>query len=283
MATINVSRAGASLGAFPENEVRDGLKSGRFLPSDLGWRDGMSTWQPLSTFPELAAEIPTVAPSLAPLPVTVAIARDGLPWEHRAQLGTMTAFLETAKLVLLQPSVAFSKMKTEGGMTDPITYALLGGSVGIVCYLLLLILVQSIGLMSTRGNPIEHLFGFGIGLVFAFLLIPVFLIVGIFIGAIILHLCLMLVGGAKRSFETTLRVLCFVSGSTNLLLIIPFCGGAVAGIWALVAECIGIARAHETETGRAVLAVFLPVVLCCGGGILLAIFFGTLGAVLGQH
>ena len=41
----------------------------------------------------------------------------------------------------------------------------------------------------------------------------------------------------------------------------------IAGIWALILNCIGLARAHEIETGRAVLAVLLPVILCCGCGI----------------
>jgi hypothetical protein len=65
-------------------------------------------------------------------------------------------------------------------------------------------------------------------------------------------------------------------------MIVPFCGGLISGIWGLVAECIGLARAHETDTGRAVLAVFLPLIVCCGGGILLAIIFGGIGA-LSQH
>jgi hypothetical protein len=193
------------------------------------------------------------------------------------------AFLETAKLVLFQPALAFSKMKTDGGMSEPLIYALIGGCFGSFCYLLIMLLVQSVGIMSDRHNPVEQLFGVGIGLVFVFLLIPVFVVIGVFLGSIILHLCLMLVGGAKRSFETTLRVMCFTSGSTNLLLIVPFCGGAVAGIWGIVVECIGIARAHETETGRAVLAVFLPVVICCGGMLFFGIFFGTLGALFGNR
>lgn len=284
MVTIHVSRAGASLGAFPDSEVREGLRSGRFFASDLGWRDGMSTWQPLSTFPELAGEIPPSAAGVAPtIPGTVAIVRDGLPWEHRAELGTVPAFLETAKLVLLQPAAAFSRMKTEGGMSDPLIYALIGGCFGWFCYLLIMLVVQSVGFMTGRNNPFEHVFGAGIGLVFCFLLIPVFVIVSVFIGSIILHLCLMLVGGARRSFEATLRVVCFSFGSTNPLLIVPFCGGAIAWIWGIVAECIGLARAHETETGRAVLAVFLPWVICCGGAIFFGVFFGTLGALFGNH
>ena len=66
----------------------------------------------------------------------------------------------------------------------------------------------------------------------------------------------MIVGGANQPFETTFRVLAFTQGSTGPLQMIPICGGVIAGVWAIVCYCIGLARAHGTDTGRAVLAVF---------------------------
>src|SRR5205807_1513687 len=83
-------------------------------------------------------------------------------------------------------------------------------------------------------------------------------------------------GGAKQSFETTFRVVCFAEGSASPLLVIPFCGGLITGIWKVVLYCIGLARSHETDTGRAVIAVFLPLIVCCGGGLLIAFMFGAL-------
>jgi hypothetical protein len=88
----------------------------------------------------------------------------------------------------------------------------------------------------------------------------------------------MIVGGARHSFETTFRVVCFTGGSIDPLLIIPFCGGLIVGIWKIVLYCIGLSRAHETDIGRAVLAVFLPLIVCCGGVLLIAFMFGALGA-----
>ncbi len=58
MATIHVNRGATSLGAFPEEEVREGLSTGRFASTDLGWREGMANWQPLSQFPEFGAAAP---------------------------------------------------------------------------------------------------------------------------------------------------------------------------------------------------------------------------------
>ena len=103
------------------------------------------------------------------------------------------------------------------------------------------------------------------------------------IGSAVLHLCLTLVGGAKRDFETTFRVLCFSAGSAYPLMIVPICGGLISGIWCLVCECIGLAKAHDTTTGKALLAVLLPVIVCCGGGFVCAMMFGVLGALTGHH
>jgi hypothetical protein len=136
------------------------------------------------------------------------------------------------------------------------------------------IALHSIGFMANRQNAMFGLGFVGIWAVAYIVLIPVLVIMGMFIWSGILHLCLMIVGGAKKPFETTFRVVCFSSGSTSLLSMIPICGGWIAGVWNIVLECIGLARSHETDTGKAVLAVLLPMIVCCGGGALLAILGG---------
>ena len=54
MATIHITRGTTSLGTFSEDEVREGLRTGRFVSNDLGWKEGMATWEPLSKFSEFA-------------------------------------------------------------------------------------------------------------------------------------------------------------------------------------------------------------------------------------
>src|SRR5476651_1619715 len=120
MATIHVNRGGTNLGTFSEEEVRNGLRAGRFQATDLGWREGMAAWQPLSQFTEFAADIAaapaagSAAPTPPPAPGTppsrpaavVATpapphgARTGLPWENRLGHGLVAAFFETVRLVL---------------------------------------------------------------------------------------------------------------------------------------------------------------------------------------
>jgi len=290
MANIHINRGGTALGVFPEEEVREGLKTARFIPTDLGWREGMASWLPLAQFPEFgAAGAPPPAPaapspSTPPLnaPAAVAVERTGLPWDRRQELGFLKAFIDTLQLVLMKPAEAFALMKTEGGLGEPIIYALVGGSAGFIVYFLFSVFLSSLGIMSDR-DALAGMMGLGVGTILIVILMPLFLGLGLFIGAGILHLCLMLLGGATRSFEATFRVVCFAVGSAYPLMIVPFCGGAIAGIWCTVLECIGLARAHNTSTGKAVLAVFLPLIVCCGGGFLLAMMFGVLGSLIGNH
>jgi hypothetical protein len=279
MAMIHVNRGATSLGAFSEEEVREGLRTGRFAPSDLGWREGMASWQPLSQFAELSAAI---AGPNAPPQQTGATAgletpspRGGLPWDERPTKGLLNAFIETLQMVLTKPVAAFTAMKRQGGLGEPLLYAVIGGTFGGVFAVTYNFALRSFGSFGDRHGAMEHLFG-GIGWIFLLVLTPLFVAIGMFVVSAILHVCLMIVGGAKQSFETTFRVVCFAEGSASPLLVIPFCGGFIVGIWKIVLYCIGLGRAHETDTGRVVIAVLLPLIVCCGG--LLLLMFGALGA-----
>ena len=283
---IHVNRGTTTLGVFSEEEVREGLSTGRFAPTDIGWREGMASWQPLSQFPELggaaAPAVPPVQPGAALAPTPVA-ARTGLPWEHRQERGFFNAFIETLTMVLTKPADAFSVMRREGGLGEPLIYALIGGCLGGIVSFLFSMGFQSIGLFADKNNSLAAMAGMGIGSAAMIILLPLFIVIGLFIGSAIVHLCLMMVGGANQSFETTFRVLAFSQGSAGPLQIIPLCGGVISGVWALVCNCIGLARAHETDTGRAVLAVFLPLIVCCGGGLVIAFMFGAMGAWTASH
>jgi hypothetical protein len=285
MAMIHVNRGATSLGAFSEEEVREGLRTGRFVPTDIGWREGMANWQPLSQFPELGAAAPAAPPAQADASATseAATTRSGLPWEHRQERGLFNAFVETLVLVLTKPGEAFTVMKREGGLGEPLIYALIGGCLGGIVSILFSLGLHSVGFFADRHDTFATMTGMGVGSAAFIVLVPLFIVIGLFIGSAIVHLCLMIVGGANQSFETTFRVIAFSQGSTGPLQMIPICGGLIAGVWALVCNCIGLARAHETDTGRAVLAVFLPLIVCCGGVLLIALMFGGLGAWSASH
>ena len=291
MATIHVARDGANIGTFSTEEVREGLRTGKFLPTDMAWQEGMPDWRPLSqVVPEKPAAATPVsgAAETNALPVSPAGpgagggSGSGLPWEHREQLGFLKAYFDTVSMVLLKPGEAFALMKTEGDMMGPLLFALIGGCAGIIVSVLVQLALHSIGFMADRQSAMFGMGVVGLWSIGYIILSPVIVIVFAFIISGILHLCLMIVGGAKKSFETTFRVVCFSSGSTYLLSMVPFCGGMIAGVWNIVVEIIGLARAHETDTGKAVMAVLLPIIVCCGGLILLGILGGFSALTLFQ-
>src|SRR5438034_7725751 len=265
MAMIHVNRAAASLGVFSEEEVREGLRTGRFVPTDIWWHEGMANWQPLSQFPELGAVAPAAPPPQTGAGATLeaAASRSGLPWDHRQERGFFNAFIETLVMVLTKPGEAFTAMKGEGGFGEPLIYAIIGGWVGGVISFLFSLGLHSVGFFADRHNAFTAMAGMGIGSAAIVILLPVLIVICLFIGSAVVHLCLMIVGGANQSFETTFRVLAFSQGSTGPLQIIPICGGLIAGVWAFVCICIVLECAHESDTGRAVLAVFLPLIVCC--------------------
>jgi hypothetical protein len=185
-------------------------------------------------------------------------------------------------MVLTRPAEAFSMMKREGGLGEPLIYALIGGCVGGIVQFLFSLGFQSIGLFADKNDSLAAMTGMGMGFA-TIILLPLLIVIFLFIWSALAHVCLMIVGGANHSFETTFRVLAFTNGSTGPLQIIPLCGGFISLVWALVCNCIGLARAHETDTGRAVLAVFLPLIVCCGGVFVILFMFGAMGAWTASH
>jgi hypothetical protein len=99
-------------------------------------------------------------------------------------------------------------------------------------------------------------YGFG-DFIASVILAPVGGTIGLFVLAAIAHLLVMLfVGGNNSGFESTFRVVSYVS-VTNLVNWIPFIGGLLA-LYGLYLAVVGIREMHGTTTGRAALVVLLP-------------------------
>lgn len=275
MATIHVARDGAKLGEFSLEQIREGLGTGQFRATDLGWQSGMADWRPLSDF-VVEKPAPLVADAPSPTSAEAATPETGLPWEHRHEIGFFKAFFDTVSVLLMKPGEAFTMMKREGGMTDPFLFGLIGATAGTIASLLFQVGLQSISGVGGKNSLLEV---FGPGVVAAIIVSsPLWVACAMFIVSGILHLCLLILGGANRQFETTFRVVCFSWGASQLFGIIPFCGGYVAGIYNIVLQCIGFTRAHETTTWKALLAIFLPMIVCCG---IFAVLMGMLMGVSG--
>jgi GYF domain 2 len=95
---IHVARNSAQLGIFAPEEIIAGLQSGRFLASDLAWRDGMAAWTPLGDWSEFRGVGAPASPSVMPAaPTSVSV----IPWEQGKSLGS---FFATIKMAIANPS-----------------------------------------------------------------------------------------------------------------------------------------------------------------------------------
>jgi hypothetical protein len=95
---IHVARSSAQLGIFAPEEIIAGLQSGRFVASDLAWRDGMPAWTPLGDWSEFRGVGVPSSPSSMPAETKQV---SMIPWEQGKSLGS---FFATIKMAIANPS-----------------------------------------------------------------------------------------------------------------------------------------------------------------------------------
>ena len=140
MAMIHVARDGAKLGEFTLEQIREGLGTGQFRATDLGWQSGMAEWRPLSELvtPGGSDQPPAIAAFSSPG------AGSGLPWEHREQLGFFAAFFQTVSLLITRPGEAFTRMRPEGNLSGPLLFGLIGGCASYVVSIAFQVLLEAV-------------------------------------------------------------------------------------------------------------------------------------------
>jgi hypothetical protein len=213
----------------------------------------------------------------------------GIPWDQRERAGFFAALVDTTREVLTEPGAFFRAMPVSGGLGSPLLYAVVIGWIGVAAGAFYQAIFHSVvgsawaGLGASRPEVaallgwVEGWAGFVAQVVFG----PVFVVIGLFVAAGILHLVLLLLGGARRDFEATFRVVSF-SQATSLLFLVPFCGQLVGGVWCLVLYVLGLAAAHGIGHGKAAAAVLLPIAfLCCCCAGLLFLFAGAIAGLAG--
>jgi len=298
---IWINRAGQNLGTFTLEEVQRGLNQGQFVPTDLGWQEGMETWKVLAEFsglqmPSQQVQPPTLSPSSPMYPyvppplgasplAAVEGMEDGPAWEKRKELGLFKALLQTWKEVLFNPTVSFARMKTSGGFKAPLLFNLTMIAIYAfftTIYQLVLFTVftaagsaqdDSSSLSGTIRAGLPPLANVGV------MLVAIPLLVGLtFLSAGIMHGCLALFKGTSKNYEATYRVICY-SYSTWIFSLVPCAGGIVSSIWWVVSTIIGLSKVHRTEGWRAALAVLFPVFACMG--IMIVLYIAIISAVVG--
>lgn len=266
MAMIHINRNRENLGKFNDQEVADGLKSGRFLPTDLAWREPMPSWQPLSTFTDLpepsseeSVQIPVQGlPSEVPENIEPA-------WERTTGL-SLGAAMQTVKQVFSAPTATFQNLPATGGIGRPLFFYTIVGWISGGAAIFYQLVAASINPEMFLGEAAK---GLTQGTILAagivvLLFLPLFLVAGAFLWAAIVHLFLMITGAGRNGFEATFRALAYSSGATSMLQIVPLCGGYLYPVAHLVYGVIALREIHRTDLWRVVLSMVLIMLLCCG-------------------
>jgi hypothetical protein len=200
------------------------------------------------------------------------------PWESGG--GFFWAYMRTTKEALFSPTQFFKKVSAGEGYWSPLIYGIISGIIGFGVSM-----VFQWFLFSAFIPPQIHaLIPYNLFLTLSLIGIPLMVASSIFVGSAITHLCLMVVGGNKKGYQVTFRAISY-SYCAQLFNIVPFIGNFIASVYTIILIIIGAREGHGITTGKAVLAVLLPLIIVVGLGILTAIllpmFLGGVGLFRG--
>jgi hypothetical protein len=179
------------------------------------------------------------------------------------------SFTAVVRRVVARPAEFFSGIPRRGNYLSPLVFALICIEISTILGGLLRLAWGAETMGGVRFQGIDYNVGAFIADV---ILAPIGATIGLFIFAAIAHLLVMLfVGGGNSGYESTFRVVCYIS-VTSLVNWIPVIGGLLA-LYGLYLAVVGIREMHATTTGRAALVVLLPI-----GLILLLVLIVVLAA-----
>jgi hypothetical protein len=265
---IHVARPPNQLGVFSQEEVAAGLQAGRFLPTDQGWREGMSAWTPLSQWSEFGGlGIPS-----APSEFAQAASAQPMPaWERGSSIGS---FFGTIKDVALDPVQTFDNLPAQGGFGRPLLYNYLPTFPALLLLAALYALFFAVmgetileGMRADSDTPqflqnlsVGGLVGLLFGLVFC---LALFAPLALFVSSAFTYF-LLLPWSPRGGYAGSFRANAYVNGAFFPLTCIP-CLNYVAAPWQMVVNVIALSRVHQIAWWKVLISVVvIPCCLCCG-------------------
>jgi len=202
------------------------------------------------------------------------------PWENRAGRGPVVAFAETLQRTLFHPVAFFRGTAPDLGSGAALLYAVL---VGTLSFAVAFLWQRALGdqISFDRGGRFLTFFENRAALAMFMIVVPAAVAFVCLASAAVQHVTLAVLGGARGTYGTTLKAVCY-SSSALAFNVFPICGTAVGVVWQLVVQVIGLRELHRTSTARAFWAWFLPLVIamCLVGGIVVATMLGLLKVML---
>ena len=173
------------------------------------------------------------------------------------------SFISTVRNVVTAPVGFFRGIIGHGDLVNPLIFA-------IICYEVAAILGGLLALVGFTGQ--RGIGSFLSSIIFA----PIFAAIGLFIGAGILHLLVMLVIGSRNAgFAGTFRVSAY-SSVTSLVSWIPVIG-LIASLYGIYLAIVGVREVHTTTTAKAAIVVLIPAAIIL---LLVFVIIALVGAAL---
>lgn len=162
------------------------------------------------------------------------------------------SFVASVRNLVTRPADFYAGIVRQGDFINPLIFALICAAVAAVIGAILRIFGAMVGLGDTGvGGAIGGLF-------VAVFFTLIFVAIGLFVWAGILHLLVMLIiKPAGTGYEATFRAVSYANVG-QLVGWIPFLGPLVAGIAWIVLAIIGVREVHGATTGKAALVVLIP-------------------------
>lgn len=173
------------------------------------------------------------------------------------------AFIQDSTETLLNPKSYFSRMKTSGGMTEPIIKAIIYGAIGGV----ILFLWSILRLSPIAGGLLGG--GFGITVLITYIIGAV---IGLFIGAVILMVVSSICKGST-DFEANVRVTAALMVMIPINALLAFTGHFSLYLGLLISLAVSIysvwlfynavveALKSKPETARIVMYIFIALIV----------------------
>ncbi len=208
------------------------------------------------------------------------------PWERRQTLGMFPAFWQSITGVLGAPTKFFVGMDKRAATWDclaiPVVASVLGAIVSMFVGMAMGGVMESLASGAGGGGdalPFGSMIGMqGVSGCFGIVLSPILTVIGVFIGAGLIHAWLAMTSNVRLPFHQTMRGYCYAQAPA-ILAVIPVLGGLVGAIWAIVTSIIMVKAFHKTTTGTAVMSVFWFVILMlCLAAAGAAVFAGIMAA-----
>lgn len=221
-----------------------------------------------------AAEAAPEAAPVVPAPAEPGRGPWTNPWEERGARSPVAAFAETLQQALFHPAAFFRGTAPDRGAGSALLYSVIVGTISIGIALLWQRALGERFSWEVGGRYLD-VFDHRPALAGLTVFVPIGVAIGNILWAGVLHVSLAVLGGARGTYTTTLKAVCY-SSSASAFNVFPVCGAAIGAVWQAVVQVIGLRELHRTTTARAFWAVFLPfaLALCLAGAVVFAAVLG---------